>query len=283
MFAKKRWAVTAAFILTLSISLLPNQAFAKRYVNAKDHEVDIYMNEYSQYEVDGDDLKVLVWNMYKGEKPNWKRDYAKLSKGKDILLLQELYLSPLMLFTFFEDEGRGYHMATSFFDTKKLDVASGVATASHAQPVRQFWQRSHYKEPFIKTPKMAIFNEYDLKDYDKNLMTVNLHAINFVSARKLKHMLVEIEKVLAKHDGPIVYGGDFNTWSKKKTRYLMDSARRLGLTEIKFKKDDRMRTFGRILDYVFVKGFHVNKSIVYGDIDGSDHKAMEVHLSLKRD
>lgn len=279
MFTLKRSSAAIAFLALL----FTQNIFAKRYVNAKDHEVDIYMNEYTETEVDGDNLKVLTWNMYKGDMPSWSGDYVRLARGMDILLLQELYLSPEMLFTFFGDVGRGYHMAASFIDTKKLDAASGVGIASYAKPVNAFWQRSHYKEPFIRTPKMALFNEFAIKDYDKTLMTVTIHAINFVSARKLKHMLVEIEKVLAKHDGPIVYAGDFNTWSKKKTRYMHESIRRLGMDEVHFAKDGRMKTFGKVLDYVFVKGFNVNKSIVYGDVKGSDHKAMEVHLSLKRD
>ena len=53
-------------------------------------------------------------------------------------------------------------------------------------------------------------------------------------------------------------------------------AKHLGLTEVTFANDQRMRTFGKILDHVLIKKLSVKSSRVYGEIDGSDHKALEV-------
>ena len=269
------------FLAVTLIFALPHTTEAKRYVIPKDTDVMVQLNQAQSNELDGDNLNIFVWNMYKGAKENWTRDFKKITGEADVLLLQEIYLDPKMKLAFMDDF-RKYHLATSFYDTKNSNVPSGVGTASTVKPVRSFWQRSHYREPIIRTPKMVIFNEYDLKDHDQNLMTANIHAINFVSTRKLKHMLGQAARVLKEHNGPVVFGGDFNTWSKRKIRAMRDILKKAGLKEISFQKDSRMKTFGNVLDYVWVRGFEVVKSKVYGNINGSDHKAMEVVLKLQR-
>jgi endonuclease/exonuclease/phosphatase (EEP) superfamily protein YafD len=268
-----------ALAITLSFSA---PAFAKRYVVPHDDQVLIEINAGEQRGLSPDNINVLVWNMYKGDKKTWERDFRSLSRGRDIMLLQEIYLDYQMSHVFYEQEEYGHKMATSFIDTKKRNSPSGVSTASRVEPADYFWVRSLDREPLIKTPKMLMFAEYPIEGHDKNVMTVNIHAINFVSAAKLGNMLGQIEDVLKDHDGPIILGGDFNTWSDKKTKLLMNMAKRLGLTEVTFPDDGRMRTFGRILDYVFVRDFDVIRSKVYGDIAGSDHKALEVELRLSR-
>ena len=93
-------------------------------------------------------------------------------------------------------------------------------------------------------------------------------------------MLSELELLLAGHDGPVILAGDFNTWTEEKTLSLKQMVRRLGLSEVSFSKDERIRVFGNALDWVFVKDLSVEFSIVHGSVNGSDHKPMEVAFSL---
>jgi endonuclease/exonuclease/phosphatase (EEP) superfamily protein YafD len=278
-------SIQRSFLITLILVFFISieGTSAKRYVIPTDNEVRKHINRHKEDLLNPNDIKILVWNMYKGEKETWIQDFLKLSKDKDILLLQEVFLDPKMKSTFLKDQLRGFFMAISFFDTKKLRAATGVATASHARPLRTFWQRSSFREPVVDTPKMVTFAEYELEGTTETLMTANLHAINFVPAYKFKDMVESIINELEKHDGPIVFAGDFNTWSKQKINIMHELTGRIGLEEVHFSDgDERMKTFGNVIDYVFTKGLNVKKSEVYGEIEGSDHKAMEVHLSLKR-
>lgn len=275
--------------LTIFVSLLifSSNAFAWRWQVPSNDEVMISINTERKEFVTSNALNpnaidIFVWNMYKGDKAEWQRDYKNLTPNYDILILQELWLDHLMLETFYEDQLFSYHMATSFIDTKKSDTPTGVGTAAKIEPLRTFWQRSHYREPFIKTPKMVLFAEYAIEGSSKTLLTGNIHAINFVSSKKLRHQLKNIAKVFAKHDGPAVMAGDFNTWSKKKMKYLHEFAKDSGMTEVKFDNGHkRMKTFGKYLDYIFVKGARVDDSHVFGDIEGSDHKPMTVRISVQ--
>lgn len=225
-----------------------------------------------------ENIKVLVWNMYKAGKESWDVDFPKITKGKDILMLQEFFSIPRMMEVIFEDTDRTYVLSTSFKDTKE-HARTGVATASSFDFRRVGWQRSYYREPIIRTPKMTGIATFDLAGTDKDLLTLNIHAINFVSTRKLAHMVNEGLKYAGAHDGPVIFAGDFNTWSKGKQRMLFKMMKENGFSNVRFNKDTRMRTFGNILDWVFVRDLKVTYSKVYGEVEGSDHKAMEVHVS----
>jgi len=225
-----------------------------------------------------EEIKILIWNMYKGDKETWAQDYKKVTSDADILLLQEVISGPKMESVFAED-GRDYYLATSFIDTLKDDLRTGVAVASKFSPSSTSWQRSYFREPIIKTPKMTGVATFDLAGTEKDLLTLNIHAINFVTTRKLEHMVREATNLIKTHDGPVIFAGDFNTWSEKKLRMVHSVLKAVGMKPVGFRDDTRMRTFGNILDHVFIKDLKLKKSLVYGDIEGSDHKAMEVIVS----
>lgn len=233
-------------------------------------------------ELDPTEINIFVWNMYKGAIPTWKKDFVRLTKFFDVLLLQEMWMDGAMNEAITKDETFSYHMATSFLDTKRSNTASGVAIASFVEPVKTFFQRSKYREPFIRTPKMALFADFALKGMTKKLRVATIHAINFVSKKKHRHQLRKMFEGLKDHTGPIVLGGDFNTWSKKKLRAMRSMARNAGLTEVKFKKwgSKRMHMFGNILDHIWVRGVNVIDTHVFYKIKSSDHKAMSVRISI---
>ncbi|MBT3583514.1 MAG: endonuclease/exonuclease/phosphatase family protein [Halobacteriovoraceae bacterium] len=227
-----------------------------------------------------DSIKVLVWNMYKGDKPDWERDFLFLARGHDILVLQEMYLGKTMKRVFNQHTEYHYKLATSFI-YKDENIRTGLATAAQVEPTSVFFQRSNVLEPVINTPKMSLFTHYPIKDHDKDLMVINIHAINFVTTWGLAQQIKEIAKVIKAYDGPTIFAGDFNTWSEEKIRYLKHQMHRLNLTEVVFDPDTRMRTFKNPLDYVFTKGLVLKSANVWGDLDGSDHKALDVEFSVE--
>lgn len=171
-------------------------------------------------------------------------------------------------------------MAVSFIDTK-VNVATGVSTASRIPPIDISYQRSHHREPLIDTPKMIIQTKYELEGLEESLLLLNIHAINFVSAQKLEHQLLATTEVIKEHQGPIVFAGDFNTWSKKRIRLLKSFFSSHQFTEISFSNgNQRTKVFGNIIDYIFVKGLRAHESTIYDHLNSSDHKALSVNLAV---
>jgi len=275
-------ALSWLFLSVVVLSGQPVTAHAKRFVLPDDASVMQQIHQPKAHSLDPDSISILVWNIYKGNKPDWHRDYHTLSASKDILFLQEVWLNEKMTRIFNEDAAKSYLIATAFYDKWRGNTATGIATVSATQPVNTSYIRSHYREPFTGTPKMGLFVEYAISRSSQTLLTANIHAINFVSAKKYEYMLSEIEAVLATHVGPVILAGDFNTWADNRLQALLKMTERLELNEVSFKDDSRTRFIGKVVDWIFVRGLQINNMRVHAEMESSDHNALEAELSLIR-
>jgi len=228
-------------------------------------------------EIKSKTINVLVWNMFKGDKPDWQRDFLVLSKNKDLVLMQEVYLDNKMKSTFDKTDYQ-YVYAKSFIYNKTL-ISTGVATASRCASIKNISQRSIPLEPIVSTPKMVVITKYKTS-FNTDLLVLNIHGINFVNYIKLATQLKQAYSIARHHTGPIIFAGDFNTWSKMKLYVLKRFAKKLNLNEVKFENDGRMKTFGNPLDHVLYRGFKVISSKVHSNIEGSDHKALDIKLEF---
>jgi endonuclease/exonuclease/phosphatase (EEP) superfamily protein YafD len=267
------------FLIILSF-LLSAESFAKRYVIPQDKDVLININHVnSSDEIYPLNIKVLVWNMYKGDNKTWEKDYSDYSHEQDLLLLQEAFLGQRMLSVFSQTKDLAYIFATAWIDGKNKNIPSGIATASNTTAININWQRSYYREPFLKTPKMTLFTKYKLAGIDEELLVGNIHAINFVKAYKLRHMLDKAAEVISKHKGPVLFAGDFNTWTKTKINNMNAVFKKLKMKSVQFKNDSRKRFRGHILDHAWVRGLDIQSSRVTKTL-GSDHAPIFLELGI---
>lgn len=225
-------------------------------------------------------FNVLVWNMYKGLKKNWEKDFTKLSQNHDLLITQEMAMTGRMQEIFETELAFEFSSATSFFNDGK--GRTGVATISKAPSILQIYQRSKYREPLIKTPKVVLITTYPLSN-GETLMIANIHAVNFVSVIELLDQIRTVVKVLNNHNGPAIFGGDFNTWSKRKTRDMRKILSSANMTEVKYSQDFRTSVFGNKIDYLWYKNLNLDSSKVLADIQGSDHLPMSHEFSVLLD
>ena len=106
----------------------------------------------------------------------------------------------------------------------------------------------------------------------------NLHGINFtLLLGSFRSQLEAVAAELARHDGPIVFAGDFNTWSDDRSALLNEVASRLGLKPVEVNPDGRRRTLGLHLDHLFVRGFTVVQASA-PEVKSSDHNPILVTL-----
>jgi len=226
-----------------------------------------------------DHINILIWNMFKGKKDSWKRDYANLTRKCDVLILQEMFLDDQMKKVFADHVGFEYTTATSFLFDKK-QIATGVATASMSSSSFQTFLRSQDREPIVNTPKVILVTTYPIDGSEQELLVVNIHAINFVTdAAFARHIFSVIPKI-KNHQGPLIFAGDFNTWSEDRLGFINKMVKMLNLSEVRFFPDSRMRTFGNPLDHVFYRGLELKDAKVWGEVEGSDHKAMEASFRI---
>lgn len=225
-----------------------------------------------------DEFKIVVWNMYKGENKSWESDFKNLASDANLVIAQEMRLDGRMQNVFENFGDFEYATATSFYLYKK--TRTGVATISDTVSTSKKFIRSKNKEPVVLTPKVVLITKYPLANGEE-LLVANIHAINFVSAQKLRRQVDTIAREIRNHKGPAIFAGDFNTWTNKKLSYVRTINKMVGLTEVEFTgKDDRMTFMGNKLDYIFYRGLTLNTAKVLGEIQGADHKPLVATFSL---
>ncbi|MBT6324344.1 MAG: endonuclease/exonuclease/phosphatase family protein [Bdellovibrionales bacterium] len=268
-------------VLLLLSPAIDSKAFWFSVPDATD--VIVTMGAASKKLLDPTSIKLLVWNMYKGKNESWEDDFNYLKENRDILVLQESLMNDHMEGILNNDNDFSYLLATSFV-YKKGKKRTGVVTGSSVLPVNSYHKKSRDLEWIGLTPKAMLFTEYLLSGYKETLLVVNIHAINSVPWFILARQLKQAGKKIKKHDGPVVFAGDFNTWTKKKIKYMRKYLTSVGLVEVNFPNGDkRMKSSftKKILDYIWIKDLNYTNSYVWEDIEGADHKAMSVELSVK--
>jgi endonuclease/exonuclease/phosphatase (EEP) superfamily protein YafD len=224
--------------------------------------------------LDPQSVRVLTWNLHKQDDAGWDRDLARFLAGADVALLQEAVLRD-DLRALLDARGLRYTMASAFI---YRDADHGVVTAATVPPLAACAQRT--VEPLIRIPKTALIAWYALAGRLETLAVVNLHAINFsLLQAPYEEQFAALVLALAAHRGPIVFAGDFNTWSDGRRAVVRASADALGLAEIAFEPDLRARFLGQQVDHVMVRGLDLVSAAAI-EVTSSDHNPVVVTLRV---
>jgi endonuclease/exonuclease/phosphatase (EEP) superfamily protein YafD len=219
-------------------------------------------------------FSVLVWNIYKGQKDEWKNEYEKIKKDHDLLILQEDLCCKNHI------ESRYQKIFAKSFYYSGNEGSTGVSTLSSTSAIYSKVMRSQGREPIISTPKMALITKYPFLNNNKDLLVANIHSLNFVSNENWNQQLSQLLKELSNHVGPLILAGDFNTWNDERLEILLSSTQKLGLKSVIFKNGDaRMKVFGNALDHVFYRDLSVKTAHVISS-DGSDHMPLSVRFEM---
>ena len=215
--------------------------------------------------VDPAAIRVVTWNIHKEDDDGWQDDLARFAARNDALLLQEVVLQDALT-AILREAGLAWVMASSFA-YQSADI--GVLTATRVPPLASCTQR--VAEPLLAIPKSAVITWLPVRGAHTTLAVANVHAINFaLSLDAYEAQFAALADVLAAHDGPIVVGGDLNTWSQARRDAVRRFADRLGLAEIAFAEDGRTRFLGRQVDHLLVRGLAVVASAT-AEVTSSDH------------
>lgn len=223
------------------------------------------------------ELKILVWNIFKGVKHPLFEKFPMISGNYDMVLLQEAYTTPEML-TMFSKTPFRYTLAGSYI-YRPQNVVTGVATGFNVEPLKEVPLRSKYNEPIVDAPQMCLASYYQLSS-GKTLLVLNVHAINFVPSEHLFDQLEQLRKHISGHQGPVILAGDFNTWDEKKTKYLKRIAKILSLAPVTFKDDHRKTFRGYPLDHVYFRGLDLITAKTFEMKEYSDHNPIEATFGI---
>ena len=219
-------------------------------------------------------FSVLNWNVEKAQHPGLVAAFATYAERSDLIFLQEAVPlkknETVIAQSLYDAFVRGY---------VQKEIDTGVLTLART-PHRVHCQLLA-TEPWLRTPKATSVTLYPLAGSDASLLTINLHAVNFSFG--VKAYLAQLEaaaELIRAHDGPVIFGGDLNTWSERRQSALNNLTEDLQLTPITFSPDHRTSQFGRPLDHLFVRGL-IQQSSETVQVDTSDHNPLIATLGLE--
>jgi endonuclease/exonuclease/phosphatase (EEP) superfamily protein YafD len=219
-------------------------------------------------------LNVLVWNIYKQNRATWQSELDKFSQDAQLVLLQEASMT-LSLKEWISQKQWGGTQADAF---RVFGESAGVLNLGRQMPVLACAYTE--LEPWLRLPKSAIYALYRLSD-GQTLAVVNLHAVNFTyGTQEYTNQLEALLVQLKTHQGPLIVGGDFNSWSQARMDTLTAALNRVGLKEVLFEPDHRVQfVTGLVLDHLFYRGLTLlnAKAPV---TDASDHNPLLASFSL---
>ncbi|AVH28200.1 endonuclease/exonuclease/phosphatase family protein [Vibrio diabolicus] len=222
----------------------------------------------------GGEINVLVWNIYKQNRNNWQSALNEFSADKQLLLLQEASMTPS--FKQWLVDGNWVSNQVSAF--KALGSGAGVISIAQGQPEKACAYTS--KEPWLRLPKSALYSQYQLSNGER-LAVVNVHAINFtVGTQEYVSQLTALEMLLKHHTGPILFAGDFNSWSESRVNAMRQALKAADLQEVTFSPDHRVQFItGLPLDHVFYRRLTL-KYAKAPQSDASDHNPLLLSFTL---
>lgn len=224
--------------------------------------------------LNGDFIKVLSWNIYKGNRDGWRRDVEKYSRRSDLLLLQEVAATREMV-TFLDEQGMfwSFNSAFSFLGTEM-----GVLLASRVEPLKSCGLRSD--EPLLGIPKTVVVSSFPIKGSPEKLLVVNVHGINFAMwGGAYKEQFLNLEMVIRQHEGPVLLTGDMNNWRQDREKVLDLLISNLSLTVLSYENDNRSLFFSSPVDHIFYRGLKPLESEVH-QVTTSDHNPITVAFRL---
>ncbi len=216
-------------------------------------------------------LTVLSWNSHKLEDTQFFIDLKKLSQTSDLIFLQEAMHSSGWQKAFSSHMPFDWSFHKSFCQGKQ---ATGVMTGSRFPQISPRTLTTTGVEPVSFTPKVSSVSFILFQN--KKVMLINTHALNFNSGTDFEDQIDQLIEMISQTDLPVIWAGDFNTWSAGRRSYLFNQAISQGLDPLIPSQNSRSKK----LDHVLVRGFQSIKTKVLYQFKSSDHYPVITELIL---
>jgi endonuclease/exonuclease/phosphatase (EEP) superfamily protein YafD len=220
---------------------------------------------------------VLCWNVHKSKrtKPYRKiiEHWRKIWK-LELILLQEARIRTTAKAFLLPDFS--YCAAPNI---RLPRVEYGLLTAASVPSVETIVYRSSCHEAIVGPGKGVLLTKYRLEK-EKDLIVVNLHAINFRSSKIYRQELTKLSEHLREYSGAMIVAGDFNSWSETRHRILEDFRKGLELNQVPYDKA-RVKSFrGYPLDFILYRELKLICQESYILPDYSDHNPLLAEFSI---
>lgn len=218
------------------------------------------------------EFSLIVWNAHKLADKNFLPDLRNLSEDADLILIQEAMHSDSLAAHLISQFAFDFSFFKSFCNSDK--IATGVMNMARINLLHNRTLVSPDSEPFTNTPKVSGYSQLNIPGIGA-VHVINTHGLNFNLGNKFARQIDAIVRFAQQLEGPLIWAGDFNTWSDWRKDYLQAATQKLGLEHLKPAYDTRRLK----LDHVYARGLKVKSTDLLVNIRSSDHLPIKVIFS----
>lgn len=236
-------------------------------------DLGIISHTKSQHHDLPESFKIFVWNVNKKNGTRAKEYLKTVCKDEfAICLFQEFCLPKKGTEPYEELENTSLIFAPNLRRRKFL---CGVATTSQYNIARPQKIITKKRELRLTTRKVSLITEHTLHNQE-TLTIINIHAINFVNPKAFRFELERIKQVASMIQGPLIIAGDFNSWHKKRTSFLIsDFCKDLELKIVGIRDAHNVKKFfNQHLDHIFYRDLELIDSGTDNTKKLSDHNPL---------
>lgn len=217
------------------------------------------------------DITLISWNAHKFGDKKFISDLKRLSETSDVIFIQEAMHSTNLQNAFADSFPFSFSFHKSFCDSAKQ--ATGVLSAARYELINTQTIVSPDTEPVTFTPKVSSYSQMVVNNQIVHL--INTHALNFNTGSSFERQIDHLASFISQLSGPVIWAGDFNTWSPARKSYLNKVTLSLQLLHLKPATDPR----NLVLDHIYIRGMTALKTEVLSE-NSSDHLPMRATLHL---
>lgn len=221
------------------------------------------------------DFRLLVWNIQKlKQAQQWAHDFDQLIQEHDFILLQESVEHDFLIDPLFNK-----NLSTSFARTFVWNPW-GFTGVSNSSPIPAHWSQSWITddvEPIAATPKASLAQIFSISPPLLPLMIINTHSLNFVRFEAFKKQIWQLLHTARLHQGPLIWAGDFNTWSSQRLNFMDTELAQIGLTRLVPHPDPRFLK----LDHIWTRGCTTKRLQLLSTVTSSDHFPLSATMTCQ--
>jgi endonuclease/exonuclease/phosphatase (EEP) superfamily protein YafD len=209
------------------------------------------------------EITLITWNAHKFGNAKFFEDLKRLANSSDLVMIQEAMHTAELQAMFSSQMPFSFSFFKSFCQQSR---ATGVMTAARSYLENNLTLISPDVEPIIYTHKVTGYSQIKIND----------HSLNANTGSDFNRQIESIVKFMSQLSGPIIWAGDFNTWTPQKKAFLNKMTATVGLRHLIPANDKRKL----VLDHIYVRGFTATETEVLPE-NTSDHKPLRTKLKLQ--
>ncbi len=158
----------------------------------------------------------------------------------------------------------------------------GSATFSSIVPETTVVRMTENPDQVYELYMPLIATTYPLEGRVDRLLVVHFHNASIVGSATQKDLLDKAEHLIEAHRGPVLFAGDFNTWTADKLNNVYALAQRQGMSKVYFDSPYETPLGQRQVDHAFIRGLGLHMGSLKGHrsmAQLSDHMAVSYELS----